>query len=241
MMKSPELSVIIPMYNSTEIVKNMKWVFDKLGSVGVSWEVILVDDGSTNSAFAEALKIKRKGFVVKGYKRNQGKGNAIKYGFNFVKGKYVAFVDSGRDIDPAQLKSFLEIMKRNDADVVIGSKRHPESNVHYPLMRRLMSRVYQTINHFLFNLNVQDTQVGIKLFRRSVLQRIMPRIAIKRFAFDLELLVLASKDGAKIIEAPVEIRYKFGSTVNPKAVFLILWDTAAIFYRAKILRYYERR
>ena len=102
-----------------------------------------------------------------------------------------------------------------------------------------MSRTYQILNYTLFNLNLTDTQVGIKLFKHSVLDKIMPKIAIKRFAFDLELLVLARKYNFKIVEAPVTIRYQFESTINPKAVFWMLWDTAAIFYRDKILRYYN--
>ena len=103
-----------------------------------------------------------------------------------------------------------------------------------------MSRIYQTLNNMLFNLKIQDTQVGIKLFKKKVLERIMPKIAIKRFAFDLELLVLANKYNFKIIDAPVIIRYKFGSTINLFAVFWMLLDTAAIFYRLKILRYYDK-
>lgn len=235
----PELSVIMPMYNSQDIKQNISEALNKLEKVNSNYEIILVDDGSTNSCLMEAKKIKNKKLKVIGYEKNQGKGNAIKYGFQFTSGKYVAFVDTGRDIDPIQLKSFIEIMNSNKADIVIGSKKHPQSDVHYPLARRFMSGVYQILNKILFNLNVKDTQVGIKLFKRQVLSKVMPKIAIKRFAFDLELLVIASKIGAKIIEAPVTIRYKFGSTINVKAVFWILWDTAAIFYRLRILRYYD--
>jgi hypothetical protein len=68
---------------------------------------------------------------------------------------------------------------------------------------------------------------------------VFPKIAVKRFAFDLELLVIARKLNAKIIEAPVSIRYQFGSTINAGAVFWILLDTAAIFYRDRIIRYYD--
>ena len=68
----------------------------------------------------------------------------------------------------------------------------------------------------------------------------MPKIAIKRFAFDLEILVLASKYNFKIIDAPIVIRYRFKSTINSSAVFWMLLDTAAIFYRLKILKYYDK-
>jgi hypothetical protein len=94
----------------------------------------------------------------------------------------------------------------------------------------------------LFNLNVRDTQTGLKLFRRQVLREALPLLAIKKFAFDLELLVVARQLGyRKIVEAPISLDYQFQSTVNLGAAWRVLWDTAAIFYRLRILRYYQHR
>jgi glycosyltransferase involved in cell wall biosynthesis len=234
------LSIIMPMYNSKDIKKNIHAAINSLNEVTKDYEIILVNDGSTNNCFQEARELKNKKLRVVGYNKNKGKGSAIKYGFNFVRGDYVAFIDSGGDINPRQLKQFIEIIEKEHADIVIGSKRHPNSKIHYPLLRRIMSRTYQTLNSILFNLKVQDTQVGIKLFKKKVLNKIMPKIAIKRFAFDLELLVLASKYNFKIVDAPVIIKYRFTSTINFSAVFCMLLDTAAIFYRLKILEYYDK-
>jgi glycosyltransferase involved in cell wall biosynthesis len=233
------LSIIMPMYNARDIQKNIREAQKNVALLNIPYELIVVDDGSTNRCLEEARKSAGIHVKVVGYRKNQGKGNAIKYGFSYVSGDYVAFVDSGRDINPYQLGDFLKLMEEKNADIVIGSKRHPYSNVRYPFTRRVMSRTYQALNHILFNLNVQDTQVGLKLFRYSVLKKVFPKIAVKRFAFDLELLVIARKLNAKIIEAPVSIRYQFGSTINAGAVFWILLDTAAIFYRDRIIRYYD--
>lgn len=229
----------MPMYNSKDIIRNLKEATAMLEKVTTNYEIILVDDGSKNNCFKEAKKFKNKRVRVVGYGKNQGKGYAIKYGFKFVRGDYVAFVDSGRDLNPRQLKEFIEIMEKTKTDIVIGSKKHPESQVHYPLMRRIMSGIYRTMNRIIFSLDVKDTQVGLKLFKRKVLNEVMPRISIKRFAFDLELLVIANKRGFKITEAPIILYYKFQSTINLRAVFWMLWDTAAIVYRDKILRYYD--
>jgi len=234
-----KLSIIIPMYNSFDIEKNLDAAINSLNEVIKDYEIILVDDGSVNNCFKKAKNWENKKLKVVGYCENRGKGSAIKYGFGFVKGDYIAFVDSGGDINPKQLKNFIEIMERKNADIVIGSKRHPNSKVHYPFLRKIMSRSYQILNNILFDLEVQDTQVGIKLFKKEALKKIMPKIAIKRFAFDLELLVLANKYHFKIVDAPVTIRYKFGSTINLFAVFYMLLDTLAIFYRLKILKYYD--
>src|SRR5207245_8071782 len=107
---------------------------------------------------------------------------------------------------------------------------------------RLQSAMYQLLVRALFNLNVRDTQTGLKLFRRQVLQEALPLLAIKRFAFDLELLVVSRHIGfVNIREAPIKLDYQFESTVNLGSAWNVLWDTAAIFYRLRILRYYDRR
>lgn len=234
-----ELSIVMPTYNSKDIQQNLYAAEKSLERISKSFEIILVDDGSTNDCKEKARQYKSKRVKIKGYSKNQGKGYAIKYGTRFAKGDYVAFVDSGRDLDPSQLKKFVEVLEKENADIVVGSKRHPESSVYYPLPRRIMSKTYQILNKVLFNLDVKDTQVGIKLFRNKAIKQIMPRILIKRFAFDLELLVIATKDKMKIVEAPITMRYKFGSTINIKSVFWILWDTAAIFYRKNLRKSYD--
>ncbi len=234
-----KLSIIMPMYNSQDILQNIHEAKLNLARLKIPYELIVVDDGSTNNCYAEARSLESTHIKVVRYEPNKGKGNAILYGFTFASGNYVGFVDSGRDINPYQLGHFLKIMRKEKADIVIGSKRHSHSKVRYPFARRVMSRTYQIINRVLFNLNVQDTQVGLKLFKYNILKEIFPKIAVKRFAFDLELLVIAHKMHARIIEAPVEIRYKFHSTINLTAVFWILVDTAAIFYRDKIVGYYN--
>src|SRR5207253_8440040 len=117
-----------------------------------------------------------------------------------------------------------------------------QSRVSYPTFRRFQSWVYQMIVRVLFNLNVSDTQTGLKLFRRQVLQEALPLLAIKKFAFDLELLVVANQLGYRnVCEAPISLNYQFESTVNLGSAWRVLWDTAAIFYRLRLLRYYQRR
>lgn len=241
-MKNYKLSVIMPMYNSYKIENNLKEVTGSLSKINPNYEVIIVNDGSTNGCFEEARRFSRKNKKVKvvGYKKNKGKGSALKYGFNYVSGNYVTFLDCGGDLDTRQIKNFLAIMDAEHADIVIGSKKHPKSRVHYPLMRRIMSGVYRMINKILFGLDVNDTQVGLKLFKKALLNEVMPRIAIKRFAFDLELLVIANKLGYRIAEAPITLTYKFKSTIDIRAVFWMLLDTAAIFYRDRILKYYDK-
>jgi hypothetical protein len=99
----------------------------------------------------------------------------------------------------------------------------------------------------LFGLNVRDTQVGMKFFRREVVEKILPRLLVKAFAFDIEMLSVANYLGyRKIYEAPVELKMKFSGGVSTiassgfvRTSFNVLWDTLAVFYRLRILHYYD--
>jgi len=98
----------------------------------------------------------------------------------------------------------------------------------------------------LFGLNVRDTQVGMKLFKRQVIRAIIPRLLIKTFAFDIEMLVVARHLGfKKIYESPVELKMEYGgaSVVTSQKFLNTVWsmmrDTVAVFYRLKIRHYYD--
>jgi hypothetical protein len=134
-------------------------------------------------------------------------------------------------------------MEGEGLDAAIGSKRHPRSQVDYPKRRRVYSWLYQQLIRVLFDLDVRDTQVGVKLFRRALVDAVVPHLLVKRYAFDLELLAVANDSGFhRIGELPVRLDYGFSeSGLDPLAVAQALVDTAAIFYRLRILQYYRRR
>ena len=188
------------------------------------------------------IETRSPGIRVIHYDRNLGKGYAVKTGALAAHGEWVALVDADLDLDPASVPRFLAVAQQEQLDFAIGSKRHPDSRVAYPKFRRFQSWVYQVLVRILFNLNIRDTQTGLKLFRRDVLQEALPLLAIKKFAFDLELLVVAKYLGyGNICEAAISLDFQFDSTVNLRSAWRVLWDTAAIFYRLRILRYYESR
>ena len=131
-------------------------------------------------------------------------------------------------------------MNKNGMDVVIGSKRHPESKLKYPWHRKIISNVYFFLIKIMFGLPLKDTQTGIKLFKYEVLKKIFPKVLIKRYAFDLELLVNAHHLGYKIAEAPITLNYqRFLGRIGLRAIYHTGLDTLAIFYRMYILKYYN--
>jgi glycosyltransferase involved in cell wall biosynthesis len=237
------LSVIVPAYREGKnIAQNLRRLLAELDGLGITYEVIVVSDGNTDDTVLEAESVVSSKIKVVEYNVNMGKGYALRCGVSRSSGELISFIDADMELDPRYIKPFLAVMDGFDCDAVIGSKRHPMSNVDYPFFRRFQSSIYQLLIRGLFHLKLRDTQTGLKLFRRKVLEEVVPLLAIKRFAFDLELLVVARRLGyRKVMEAPVDLDYQFESTVNPQAVFNVLWDTAAIFYRLRILRYYDRQ
>ncbi len=237
----PILSVIVPTYkDGPRVYDNLVNLDKALADIGDTYEIIVVSDGNNDNTHDEARRLDAPHVRVFHYARNMGKGFALRYGMARSHGEIVTFIDGDGDIDPVQIASYLQLMRRTEADIVVASKRHPQSEVVYPLARRVYSVTYQSLLRLLFSLKVRDTQVGLKLFRREVLSDVLPRIVVKRFAFDLELLVVANHLGyTNIVEAPVRIGQRFSSTINRRAIMSILWETAAIFYRQRVLHYYD--
>lgn len=239
-----DLSVIVPTYRGAgRIYGNLCRLSETLSQLPYSHEIVVVSDGNTDDTEQEITRRAEECPHVHAYHyaRNHGKGYALTYGVARSTGRLITFIDGDGDIDPQQIATYIETIEREQADIVVGSKRHPESRVVYPPARRLYSWGYQLLLRVLFNLQVRDTQVGLKVFRREVLEAVLPRIVVKRYAFDLELLVVACHFGyCRIVEAPVEIGQRFASTVNVGAVRNMLIDTLGIFYRKNVLRYYDR-
>jgi len=133
-----------------------------------------------------------------------------------------------------------------NADIAIGSKLHPVSQVDYPFQRKILSWGYRTLIRILFGLRIRDTQVGLKLFRKKVVADVFTRLLVKHFAFDIEILAVAHSRGFKrIYEAPVRLSFDKASSIIGgnfwKAIFHMMWDTSAVFYRLKFLHYYQKQ
>jgi len=239
------LSLIIPSYMQEKtILKDIQKIKVVMDSLPRAYEIIVVIDGRLDNT-EKILKKKRISNVkVVGYKHNYGKGYAVRYGMANSKGSMIAFLDAGMDLNPKGLRFLIDYMEKNNADIVIGSKLHPLSKVHYPWQRKILSWGYRNMVKLLFGLSVTDTQVGLKLFKRKVLEDVLPRLLVKRYAFDIEILSVAYYLGyRKIYEAPIELTFGEWSSITShnflQAVLKMMWDTFAVFYRLRILRYYD--
>ena len=242
------LSLVVPAYKQEKtIIKDIKALDKALSAFSFKHEIIVVVDGFIDKTYALLLnqKSKIRHLKVFGYEDNRGKGFALKYGIKEAKGDVIGFIDAGMDLDPTEISIMLDIMEWNKADVVLGSKLHPESKVNYPVARKILSWGYRSLTHFLFGFKVKDTQVGLKFFKKKVAKDVFSKIIVKKFAFDIEVLAVAYKLGyTKIYEAPIKLNFKGASTITStnlwKTIFWMLWDTAAVFYRLRIIHYYDK-
>lgn len=240
------LSLVIPAYRQQKtIAKELRTLRNSLEEIGIPFEIIVIVDGRVDKTYENARKLSSTKIRVFGYEKNRGKGHAVKYGVEKTKGDVVGFIDAGMDIDPAGIQMLLNHMLWYDADVIVGSKLHPVSQVKYPFYRKILSWGYRNFTHFLFGFKVRDTQVGLKVFKSKVAKDVFPRLLVKRFAFDVEMLALAHALGYKrIYEAPIKLNFRGMSTIASsnlwKTVGLMLLDTFAIYYRIRILKYYRK-
>lgn len=239
------LSVIIPAHKQARtIIRDLRSIIVALDNIKHPYEIILVIDGDLDQTYKKAKKITHKHLKIYLLKTNQGKGYAIRHGMTKAKGDYIAFLDAGMEIHPNAISMLFEHLKWYKADIVVGSKRHPVSVVKYPLDRKILSWGYYFLVWFLFQIKVKDTQTGIKIFRKHAIKAILPHLLIKKYAFDIEMLTVARLLGHdRIFEAPIRLEHRFESLTSAatwEAIYHMLYDTLAVFYRLRITRYYHK-
>ena len=241
------LSIVMPAYNEGEhIYKNLLETDRIVSTFCDDFEIVCVNDGSKDATHEEmerAAKDCPRVHVVS-YTPNAGKGNAIRRGVEAATGDKIAFLDSDLDLSPDHFQDFLLHMDQENADVVIGSKMHKESQLEYPAMRKFISFGYYVMLRVLFRLKVHDTQTGIKLFRAEIIKKIIPDIITKGFAYDIEILAMANEMGAKIIERPIRLVFtrKGGfSRISMGDIWKVFKDTFTIKKKIRRLRKEKRK
>jgi glycosyltransferase involved in cell wall biosynthesis len=239
-MSQVELSFVIPAYNEEDSIQDALWTIDEvIKSRKLPYEIVVVDDGSKDRTLSKARTYaNRNGHVrVVSYNQNVGKGYAVKKGFMQSSGEVVVFADSDMDIDLGTITSYVEALK--GADIVVATKWHSASRVDMPLKRRILSHGFNVLVRILTGANLKDTQVGLKVMKKSAFTSIFPRLCVKRYAFDVELLAVAHLYGLKVVEMPVNI--KMNASFNVKEVWKMFVDLLGITYRLRVIHWYQRQ
>ncbi|MFQ3550223.1 MAG: dolichyl-phosphate beta-glucosyltransferase [Armatimonadota bacterium] len=215
----PQISLIIPSYNEEKRLQNTinevnKYLQDNFDL----YEIIVVDDGSTDSTKNIAFEFceKNKSIKVVSYIPNQGKGYALKQGVLASKGHMIAFSDADLSTPIDEMNKLISEIKKG-YDIVIGSRAVKNSilDEHQPLYRELGGKVLNLFIQILAVPGIKDTQCGFKIYTHDVAKELFEMSFIRSWAFDVEILYLARKKGYKISEVGVKWHHCEGSKIEP--------------------------
>jgi len=206
-----ELSIVIPAYNEADkIGHDVVAAATFLQENRMAGEVIVVDDGSSDDTAAWAQKVRLPSDVtlkVIRLERNQGKGHAVRTGVLQSSGKVVMFADCGSCIPYPQALDGLALLEKNACQVAVGSRRSADSTIvqNQSLYRRLCSLAFRVALRIMLPelRHLDDTQCGFKLYEGSLARTLFAQAHIDGFLFDVEVLVLALRHGAKLCQFPV--------------------------------------
>jgi len=191
-----KLSVIMPVYNEEKTVRK---ILEKLIKVKEVFEIIIVNDGSTDRSLAEIKKVKDKRIRVFS-KGNEGKGSAIRLGLSKAKGDYVLIQDADLEYDPADITSLLKVVKESKAEVVYGSRfLGPHLNLLF--WHRVGNSLLNLVVNLLFNTTLSDMEVGYKLIPAEIMRDL--KLEASGFEIEPEITCKLLKRGYKIFEVPI--------------------------------------
>lgn len=211
--------MVIPAYNEEKrLMPTLHKISEYLSRQGFSYEIIAVDDGSSDNT----LKIMKEfagsneHVFVLSNGHNRGKGYTVRNGMLAAHGQYVFFTDADLSTPIDEIEKCLPYLK-NGYDVVIGSRSLPDSDIviHQPWYRETMGKVFNLLVNMVLLKGIIDTQCGFKGFKREAAQKIFSRCMIDGFSFDVEALYLARKCNFKIKEVPIRWENSTLSKVSP--------------------------
>jgi dolichyl-phosphate beta-glucosyltransferase len=209
----------VPAYNEQErIGASLEALFRFVAESPHSYEIVLVDDGSTDETSATAEKTAARWeqrVVILRDNVNRGKGHAIRQGMLAASGDKIFFTDADLSTPPEEIHNCLPWLDR--VDVVVGSRALADSQilVHQSWQRESIGRLYNLLVRAAAVSGIRDTQCGFKGFNKEIAAEVFKRQQLTGFGFDVEILYIARKLGYEIAEVPIVWRNSLGSTVNP--------------------------
>lgn len=229
--RQPFLSIIIPAFNEqSRLRQTLDAAVDYLAQQRYSWEIVVVDDGSTDGTSGIAADFARSHAGVAVLQNpHRGKGYAVKTGMLAARGSYRFQCDADLSMSLDELPKFLPPILA-EYDIAIGSREAPGAQrLDEPLSRHLMAHSFNLIIRLIAVRGLRDTQCGFKCFRGEVAQSLFSLQTLDGFGFDGEILFLAQQRGLRIVEVPITWRHRGQSKVHPvRDTFLTLKETLAI-------------
>jgi dolichyl-phosphate beta-glucosyltransferase len=219
MAAAPMLSVVIPAYNEEQrLPRTVEEIERYLDGRRVAYELILVDDGSTDGTrhVMDTAAERNQSVRVEGLPANRGKGGALAAGVAVARGSEVLVTDADLSTPIEELEK-LEAALKGGAGVAIGSRsvRGSQVEIPQPVYRVVMGKVFNLIVQVVLLPGIWDTQCGFKLFRADVAHPVFAALTTDGFGYDPEALFLAKRRGVRIAEVPVVWRNSTPTKVMP--------------------------
>ncbi len=216
-MKKPYLSVIIPIYNETDRLKNIYEIHNYIRSKNINYEIIIVNDGSSlksTSQLINNIKKKIKSLKVISYVKNKGKGYAISCGMQKAKGRFRLFTDIDLSTPIKEFDKFKSYIEHYD--VVIGSRKLSSSKLmkRQSLVRESLGKLFTLLSKTILRVPVSDFTCGFKCFSEKSSKDIFPKLKAKRWGFDADVLFIAKRMNYKIKEVPIRWSHDKNSKVR---------------------------
>jgi dolichyl-phosphate beta-glucosyltransferase len=212
------LSVVVPAYNEEgRIGASLRKIAEHLTARRLGFEIIVVDDGSTDGTSEAAGRIGGEGAPVRIIRNpaNKGKGAAVRTGIAAAAGDVVLFSDADLSTPIEEIDNLLPWLDSHDLVIASRSLRDSRVEVRQPRYRELMGRMFNVAAQILLVRGLIDTQCGFKLMTRKAVDRILPRLRIDSFSFDVEMIVAARRGGLAVKEVPVRWVNSRASRVSP--------------------------
>ena len=213
----PMLSIVIPAFNEAARIGNsLKKIHAFMQQSLLSFELIVVDDGSVDNTAEVVKQVQVKGLRLISNEKNRGKGYSVRRGVFAATGQYVLFTDADLSTPIEEAEKLLDMARSQRADVVIGSRAMDRKYIenHQTPVREFGGMFFNLMVRLFLGLRIHDTQCGFKVFHAQRSRRIFEEQTILGFGFDPELLFLAKRNGLKIRETPVRWSHAEGSKVR---------------------------
>jgi glycosyltransferase involved in cell wall biosynthesis len=233
------VSIVVPAYNEAASIKeSVERMISVLDTTGREFEIVVVSDGSSDNTEVIVSAIEDTRVKLLRNKTNRGKGFSLRHGFSSSNNPLVVFIDGDLDLNPSVLPDYLTRLDNHEADVIIGSKMHPDSKIDYPMSRRVASKVFKIATRAVTGLQISDTQTGLKAMRKEKVSQAVESCETDGFSFDLEFLSNVVDSGGSIKDAPVILDFDFTSTIGTSSALTALWDLR---YASRYRRWKKRK
>jgi glycosyltransferase involved in cell wall biosynthesis len=210
------LSVVIPAYNEADrLGQTLDRLLTELPSFGFPCEIRVVDDGSVDETADVVRRLGRADDrIVLQREPHQGKGGALKSGLLAARGALRFMCDADLSMPPHEIHRFVSLVP-GDCDIAIGSREAPGARrIDEPVYRHVLGRGFNALARYGLLPGLQDTQCGFKLFTARAIEAVLPATTVQGWTFDLEVLFVATLQGWRIREVPIEWHYDARSHVS---------------------------